>query len=259
MVLPKIKIKDWLTLFLYFSFIMMGVNVNKFFKIILPATALSLSVGGANAADLLFDHPQPAMPYAAGFDWSGFYAGIFAGYGAGGATSTGVATGSVSPVDVEGLLLGGTLGANAQFGSFVLGLEGDLAWSGVEGSATCAGAPAFDCNGSLDWLGTGKARAGVAFDRLLLFGTAGLAFGGITASTTPAAPGATGTFSSTIWGWTAGAGVEVAVTEAMSVKAEYAYHDFASVRAPVNTIANLGATDIKSHAHSVKLGLNYRF
>ena len=90
---------------------------------------------------------------SAPFSWSGFYAGVYAGYGAGRATNTGVATGSVSPVDVEGALLGGTVGVNTQFDNFVVGAEGDLAWSGVKGSATCAGAPAYECHGALDWAG----------------------------------------------------------------------------------------------------------
>lgn len=228
-------------------------------RLAISVLVATTGVVSATAADLgtiyppIIDIPSPA------FSWSGFYAGIYAGYGNGRATSTGVATGSVSPVDVQGALLGGTVGANAQFGNFVLGAEGDLAWSGVKGSATCAGAPAYDCNGSLDWVGSAKARGGIAVDRVLLFGTAGVAVGGITASTNPAPPASTGTFSSTVWGWTVGGGAELAVTDALSVKAEYGYYDFATVQAPVNTIANLGATDIKANAHIVKLGVNYRF
>lgn len=232
--------------------------MKSFRSIAISVVAAATCVGGASAADLGTDYPLIIDTPVAAFSWSGFYAGIYAGYGAGRATSTGVATGSVSPVDVQGALLGGTLGANAQFGNFVLGAEGDLGWSGVEGSATCANTN-FECKGRLDWSGSAKLRAGVAVDRVLLFGTAGLAVGGITASTNPAAAGATGSFSSTVWGWTAGGGAELAVTDTVSVKAEYAYHDFASVQAPINTIANLGATDIKSHVHTVKLGVNYRF
>lgn len=216
-------------------------------------------VSGAHAADLWQDYPPVIDIPGQTMDWSGFYAGVFAGYGGGRATSTGVVSGSVSPVDVQGGLLGGTVGANAQFDNFVLGLEGDLAWSGVKGSTTCAGAPAFDCSGELTWLGSGKIRGGMAFDNLLLFGTAGVAAGGINASVDPAPPASTGTFSSTVWGWTIGAGAEYAVSEAISVKAEYNYYDFAAVNAPINTIANLGSTDIKSHAHVAKLGVNYRF
>ena len=220
---------------------------------------VSIGVPGAQAADLLLDYNSPLVIETSAHDWSGFYAGIFAGYGAGRATSTSLVPAAESPVDVQGMLLGGTVGANAQFGNFVLGVEGDLAWSGVDGSATCAGAPAFTCTGSLDWLSSGKLRAGVAVDKVLLFGTAGISAGGITASVDPAPGGATGTFSSTVRGWTIGGGAEMAVTDAMSIKAEYAYHDFRTVQAPVNTIANLGPTDIKSNAHTVKLGLNYRF
>ena len=231
--------------------------MKSFCSIVISIVAAATCIGGATAADLgtyplIIDSPGTT------FSWDGFYAGVYAGYGAGRATSTGVATGSVSPVDVHGAIVGGTVGANAQFGNFVLGAEGDLGWSGVKGSATCANTN-FECNGTLDWSGSAKLRGGIAVDHILLFGTAGVAVGGITASTNPAPPASTGSFSSTVWGWTAGGGVELAVTDTVSVKAEYAYYDFASVQAPINTIANLGATDIKSHVHTVKLGVNYRF
>lgn len=232
--------------------------MNKFLMLSASLAALSVTVPGAYAADLWTNYSEPLIISSAGYDWSGFYAGVFAGYGAGRATSTSLVPATESPVDVQGMLLGGTVGANAQFGNFVLGVEGDLAWSGVDGSATCA-APAFTCTGSLDWLSSGKLRAGVAVDQVLLFGTAGISAGGIIASVDPAPAGANGTYSSTVWGWTIGGGAEMAVTDAMSIKAEYAYHDFATVQAPVNTIANLGATDIDSSAHTIKLGLNYRF
>lgn len=233
--------------------------MRKLNNILTAILVTAACVSGAQAADLWQDNPPVIDVPGHTVDWTGFYAGVFAGYGGGRATSTGVTTGSVSPVDVQGSLLGATVGANAQFNNFVLGLEGDLAWSGVEGSTTCDGAPAFTCNGELDWLGSGKVRGGMAFDNLLLFGTAGVAAGGITATVDPAPAGATGSFSSTIWGWTIGAGAEYAVSDAISVKAEYSYYDFATVNAPNNTIANLGSTDIKSHAHVAKLGVNYRF
>lgn len=224
------------------------------FSVLVTAGAIS----GTQAADLNYDYPILETSSAA-FDWSGFYAGIYAGYGAGRATSTGEVSGFVTPVDVKGALLGGTVGANVQSGNLVFGAEGELAWSGVTGSATCVGNPTFDCNGTLNWLGSGKLRGGVAFDNVLLFGTAGIAAGGITATVDPIPAGATGTYSSTVWGWTVGGGAELAVSEQISVKAEYGYYDFASTRAPVDTLANSGATDIKSHTHVAKLGVNYRF
>lgn len=244
---------------MHIVFTMMEALVKTVCRLIISMVAATAGVSSASAADFGTMYPPIIDIPSAPFSWSGFYAGVYAGYGAGRATNTGVATGSVSPVDVEGALLGGTVGVNTQFDNFVVGAEGDLAWSGVKGSATCAGAPAYECHGALDWAGSAKLRGGIALDRVLVFGTAGLAVGGITASTNPAAPASSGSFSSTVWGWTLGGGAELAVTDAVSVKAEYAYYDFASVQAPINTIANLGASDIKSHAHMVKLGLNYRF
>ena len=233
--------------------------MNRIKQVLTAILMTGASLSGAQAADLWNDHaPIIDIPDQA-IDWSGFYAGIYGGYGAGRATSTGVVSGNVTPVDVHGGLLGATMGVNTQFDGFVLGLEGDLAWSGVKGSATCVGNPTFDCNGSLDWVGSGKLRGGMAFDNVLLFGAAGLAFGGITATVDPIPGGTTGTFSSGVWGWTMGAGAEMAVSDQISVKAEYGYYDFATVQAPLDTIANSGATDIQSHAHVAKLGVNYRF
>lgn len=232
--------------------------MKSLYRTLFPVLVTAAALSGAHAADLDYDYPVLDTSTAA-FDWSGFYAGIYAGYGAGRATSTGVVSGFVTPVDVQGSLLGGTVGANVQSGNLVFGAEGELAWSGVNGSATCVGNPTFDCNGTLNWLGSGKLRGGVAFDNVLLFGTAGIAAGGITATVDPIPAGATGTYSSTVWGWTVGAGAELAVSEQISIKAEYGYYDFASTRAPVDTIANSAATDIKSHAHIAKLGVNYRF
>ena len=227
-------------------------------KLLLAIMLTTAAISGASAADLDFDYPAVIdMTASNQVDWSGFYAGVYAGYTGGRATSTSV--GNETPIDVKGGLLGGTVGVNAQYDKFVLGLENDLAWSGAEGSATCVGNAAFNCNGKLDWLGTTKLRAGVAFDQFMVFGTAGVALGGITATVDPVPGGITGSYSSAIWGWTAGAGAEMAVTDQVSVKAEYAYYDFASVQAEAGTVTAAGATDIKSSAHVLKLGVNYRF
>jgi outer membrane immunogenic protein len=245
---------------LHGAFTIVEAPVTIIKKLFIPIILSTAAISGATAADLNFDFPELVdIPDATTFDWSGFYAGIYAGYGAGRATSTNVVNASVENIDARGGLLGATLGANAQFDSFVLGVEGDVGWSGVNGSQACVNSPGFDCLGRMTWVGSGKLRGGVAVDRLLVFGTAGLAVGGLTAETSPAPGGSTGTFSSTVWGWTVGAGAELAVTDALSVKAEYAYYDFATVQAPINTIATTGAVDIKSHAHVAKLGVNYRF
>ena len=135
-------------------------------KRILMAAALALAAGGqALAADL----PQPAPPPPRApatyvpvpvpvFSWTGIYVGINGGYGFGDSNwSARVApTGNFS---TNGLLAGGTLGGNYQWGQFVLGIEGDGDWQNLNattyqpvasvakpratGSPRCAAAPAM--------------------------------------------------------------------------------------------------------------------
>jgi outer membrane immunogenic protein len=211
----------------------------------------------AQAADLLIID-ETTLYTDAGFDWTGFYAGLAGGYGGSTLRSVGDVTGSVTDVPANGGLLGVTLGANAQFDSFVLGLEGDVLWSGMSGSATCTGFPAYSCNGTVDWTASLRGRAGVAFDDVLVFATAGLAAGRGTGTITPTFPGTTSTFTDTYVGWTVGAGVELAVTEAISVKAEYTYADLGSRTAPAGTLG-AGSFTVSPIVHAAKIGVNYHF
>jgi outer membrane immunogenic protein len=228
-------------------------------KKIVLAAVLAAFAPAAYAADLIVIDPvSPMVMTDAGFDWSGFYAGLNAGYSGGQATSVTTVTADTTNIPVSGGLLGATLGFNAQMDSFVLGVEGDIAWSGVTGTTACSIAP-FDCQGNLHWLGTIKGRAGVALDSVLLFATAGLAAGGVSANVTPAAVGITNTFSGTMTGWTVGAGVELAVTDTVSVKAEYSYVSMGGLQAPAGTLATGQAVNLSSINHVAKVGVNFHF
>src|SRR5690606_1343706 len=107
--------------------------------------------------------------------WGGFYAGVHAGYGAGDVISRSLA----GEMPLRGALLGVTLGANWQVEQFVLGVEGDMAWSGIGGQGECRGGAGAACMGALGWLGAVKARAGLAMDRSLLFVIGGVALAGL--------------------------------------------------------------------------------
>jgi outer membrane immunogenic protein len=231
--------------------------MNKLFT----AAVVSLSIiGSTNAADLIIaDVTAPVAMTEAGFDWSGFYAGLNAGYTTGQANAVGAVSGITTNVSVAGGLLGATVGFNAQMDNFVLGVEGDVAWSGASGTAVCVAAPAFDCEGRLNWLGAIKGRVGVAMDSVLLFATAGLAAGGVTANVVPTPGGLTGTYSGTMTGWTVGGGVELAVTDAISVKAEYNYVNMGGLQAPIGTVSGVEATNLSSTNHVVKVGVNFHF
>jgi outer membrane immunogenic protein len=215
------------------------------FKKILAASALSLLPTLALAADL----PRRSMalapsPVAAPlFTWTGFYAGANAGYGWGetrfGRTYSG-------KTDVDGPTVGAQLGYNHQVGMVVMGVEGDLGWANVKGASTCtAGGASPSCASSADWLGTARARAGLAANNILFYGTAGLALGGI--KTTGSSDVRTG--------WTAGAGVEYGVDSKWSVKAEYIYQDFGKNAYDIG----VNSVSARSTIGAAKIGVNYRF
>ena len=109
------------------------------------------------------------------------------------------------------------MGANYQIGAFVLGVEADGDWADVSGAGTFTAA-SFCAGGCLmrnGWLATVRGRAGYAIDRILVYGTAGGAFGEVQAGFSNHTAS-----RSTEPGWTAGAGVEYAVLPNLTAKFE---------------------------------------
>ena len=159
-------------------------------KRILWAGAFALVAGGqALAADLPPPPPAPRAPATyvpiavPVYNWSGIYIGVNGGYGFGTSNwSSSLAFGSTGNFNTNGWLAGGTVGANYEFwGGAVLGVEGDWDWTnlkGTSGAAPCRATPGHGtgCQTSSNWLGTVRGRAGWAFDRVLLYGTGGVAF-----------------------------------------------------------------------------------
>lgn len=224
----------------------------------LPMTMyIGLFVAAMAAPSFAADLPRPSYKapiYSVpGFSWTGFYAGINAGYGFGKSDWSGtVTTGSTKP---KGVLAGLTLGYNLQTGSWVWGLEGDIDYSGMKGSdSSGAGAcgTAAGCETKSSWLGTARGRLGYAgWDRWLPYVTGGAAFGDVKMST------AVGSDTKTKIGYTLGAGVEYALMSNWSTKVEYLYTDLGKSTC---SAANCGTdTDVTYKANIVRLGLNYRF
>ena len=213
-------------------------------RVLLSTSVLALVMASsAHAADLIVAPVEMSNAY----DWSGFYAGVIGGYGWGNTAFT--AGGVTTNIGTSGWLLGVDAGANAQWDMFVLGVEGDVAWSNIGATSTALGASATT---TLEWLATLRGRAGVAVEQALIYATAGLAIGGV--KTTTVIPSS---FSSTHTGWTVGAGVEYAATETISLKAEYAYTDFGAV-SDGGALAG-AAISIHPTVHAVKVGANFHF
>jgi outer membrane immunogenic protein len=195
--------------------------------------ALALTVtSAAFAADFA---PSPyytaQQPNLAG-SWAGPYIGGTLGYEWG--------TVSNNPTEPSGVTGGLEGGFNWQHGNFVYGGEADIDLSGADDKL----APWQFSN---PWFGTVR-RAGVAINNVLIYGTAGLAYGELTADTA-----ANLSESHTSFGWVAGGGAEVGFAPHWSAKAEWLYLDLADKSFSV-TGANNGLS-----ANLLRLGVNYHF
>src|SRR6478609_8294673 len=106
-------------------------------KILLSSVAFLGLATVASAADLPMRQAPPA-PFIAAvpiFTWTGFYVGAQAGYSWGDNNNGfGIANSNVAFVGGTPFVVGGHVGYNAQFGQFVVGVEGDLEWSDLGGS-----------------------------------------------------------------------------------------------------------------------------
>lgn len=212
---------------------------------------------------------RTAVTAVPAYSWNGFYVGANAGYSWGRAstdfTLAGAALTSTS-VSPNGFIGGGQLGYNWQTGNILLGLEADFQGSGQEGDSSfgfTVGGVTFTSRSttSIDWFGTVRGRIGYASDRWLSYVTGGWAYGRATTEGTTTGGGVTTPFSGseTRHGWTAGVGVEAALWNAWSWKAEYLYLDFGKISDSDATPFGTFASSTKVSDHMGRLGVNYRF
>jgi outer membrane immunogenic protein len=205
-------------------------------------------IGSAHAADLPRQMATKAPIYAVPiYNWTGLYVGINGGgaFGRSRWDSTG-------GFDTSGGMVGGTVGYNWQFGTWVLGIEGDIDWADIKGSKGTALCPG-GCSTENTWLGTARGRLGYAFDRWMPYITGGAAFGDLTANN-PGFPGA----SNTQVGWAAGAGVEFAIAGNWTAKVEYLHYDLGSFNCGVSC-NGFASDNVKFNADAVRGGINFRF
>ncbi len=217
--------------------------------------------------------------------------------GPGGGTNAFCASGSDSN-SVNGVLGGVQAGYNYQMGGFVLGIETDIQGSGQSGDQTFTtgfstgtvnplGTLSATYTQELRWLGTTRGRIGITADRWLVYATGGAAYGEVSNNGTATATGigagctagvcplATWSGSATRVGWTAGVGIEGALGNNWSVKAEYLHVDlgttttsFATLAggfgntsgagATIGAAAGTGSISSKFTDDIVRVGANYR-
>jgi outer membrane immunogenic protein len=149
-----------------------GMGMKKIFSI------LAVFIGVTTAA-YAADMPVKAPGAPAAYNWSGCYLGGEGG-GSWGRSQQIATAGAFSglPInggfDVTGAIAGFTFGCNLQYNNIVFGIEDDVFWTNLHGSAPDQ--PPFNAAATnqtkVDWVNTVRPRIGYAFDRFLVYGTA---------------------------------------------------------------------------------------
>lgn len=281
-------------------------------KLLLASAATALVSTAASAADLPRRAPPPVFTQVPVFSWTGFYAGFESAY-----TFTdrqNIATQGISPVNVANVAalrrpprvstesdaiakVGGTAGYNYQFtpgSGFVVGIANSVDYTDLTKSRFVIGAP--NAGGvvgnpnayrqSLDFLGTLVGRVGYGFDRVLVYGMGGLAYGSVlydarffSPANVLAFAGRRDTFET---GYAYGGGIEFALPtdsflntfaigkylglkyDALTIKAEYVHYDLGSRNVLVGAVPGVGAgvgylSRFRTEGNIVRAGFNYKF
>lgn len=222
--------------------------------------------------------------------WSGCYVGGFAGGSALNATATDSpyiagpsSNGSTAwnalsaPFEVYdladraasgGAQIGCDIAAPAGIPYLVLGLVTDVARTGLDDRVVSHTMTDTSTSLAVDWMGSARARMGLAVDDLLVFGSGGLAWAradaraeDLSASPGPGLMSIASTSAET--GWVAGVGVEWMPVQSWSLVAEYLHTeiDGFAVRGhaitPTTAYPNFAYDDLR--VDTVRIGLNWHF
>jgi len=254
-------------------------------KFLVGTFLVALTGASAMAADMPVRGRgvAPPPPPAPTRNWSGCYFGGEAGYLTRRAQTTVVdgntvfSAGSVlDPSDADGLLAGGVVGCNWQWGMWVLGAEASWDWADVHGNNSNIGdvntLRVANSHSSIDSFATATGRLGYLWHpNVLVYAKGGVAWLNVdlvsnTNNLTGSALFSTSHSSFRSDGWLAGGGVELALFDNVTFKAEYNYIDLGTTAYSAVTvfntnsslIGNSAARSLVSTAHVGKIGINYK-
>jgi outer membrane autotransporter protein len=213
---------------------------------------------------------------AKAYDWTGPYVGASVGSTWGNEAWTAQAPyTSRENVDFAGYLGALQAGYNYQVGRFVWGAEGEFGLSGARGGRPSTGAlpELYSSEADVSALGMLTGRFGYTWGPALVYAKGGVAFGDVTAGGHLNIPWVNGTYvgntgAETKWeqGWTYGGGMEVALSERWSAKAEYMHYDLGKdtfllqqAYTDPNTGNPVAATkySVPTEGNLVQVGVNY--
>lgn len=271
----------------------------------------TIKLAALTAAVLTFSTTAAFAAEPPSFDWTGPYAGVSLGGVFNGETKFDRTTGALPnntnaltqglrptnyTVDDSGFTAGAQIGYNQLLGgNVIIGVEADLSYTDLDKTDTLSnttmigplGAPSAvpvtrinQYSGGLDYLGTVRGRLGYAFDRFMVYGTGGLAFGRVDRQiifygpNAPTEPYFMGSENGTKTGYTYGAGLEYAAatdtmfnpfhSSAVTFRVEYLHYDLGddTLNFPgVNGGATIGGytARVRTEGDVVRAGVNYRF
>ena len=218
----------------------------------LITTASAADLGPARRGSIKDAPPPPPVTYARPFSWTGLYVGAQVGYGWG---TTDAKSGPLSgfdqtySYDTNGWVGGGHAGYNWQVQNLVFGIETDIEASSIGGNGR--GSLGLTHDTDISWIGSTRGRLGIAYDRTLFYGTAGWAYGDMKIDKGFAS------FSDVRSGWTAGAGVEQAFSDRMTLRLEYRYTDLGSSSFSSTSLNTIDNSDVTFH--TVRAGVSFKF
>jgi outer membrane immunogenic protein len=193
------------------------------------------------------------------FSWTGYYAGGYLGGAHGVWTVDFYRNNNHGHAEqgADGVAFGAFGGYNYQFSNnVVIGVEADIGYTNAKNTNEI-----FDNDDSLQKygaIGSVRGRLGYAFNRLLLYSTAGFSFANITNNIQKGQNAG----EQVVWenqfrsGWALGGGVEYAFTNRVVWRIEYLYNNFGSV-----TLFNQDGNqaNFKNELHLLRVGATYRF
>jgi outer membrane immunogenic protein len=221
--------------------------MHKTLRSLIVAAVVPMS-GVAMAADVVRPPPVAPAPIVVAptaFSWTGHYLGIQGGWETNRATSPGGFA-----ANEDGGLAGLYGGFNFQSnGRLVWGLDASINWDGAKGGDSSVGT---SNSAGPTWKGFVRGRVGLALNQVLIYGTGGAAVMGYKANVTGVPSG-----TATPWGWTAGAGVELALNTHWTIRGDWAYQDYGTFS--LSGPAPVGGTSVHVTANTFTGGVAMKF
>jgi outer membrane immunogenic protein len=260
---------------------------------LIVSTALAIGaivgIGAVSAADLpARTYTKAAVMVDPAYNWSGFYIGGEVGGAWSNSTwSTNhrsecanfTVACDPSNLNTSSITGGGQIGGRYQTGSWVFGVEGSWAYTGLKGTTLTTFAldppplPSPTYGTSIRSIYTVTGQAGYAWNKTLWYVKGGWAGGDINQNSTAGlvAPFAVASVSRQAHGWTAGTGLEYAFAKGWSVAGEYDYVRLNAGNVSTCTTGGVAIFDcqfgnrpllyqnFRANVNQVMLRLNYTF